>query len=41
MTVCVYVNTSKQVGDAVHIKVFANIDAAEMVQGERPGRRGV
>jgi hypothetical protein len=29
MTVFVYVNTSKQVGDADHIKVFANADAAE------------
>jgi len=29
MTVFVYVNTSKQVGDAEHIKVFANQDAAE------------
>ena len=29
MTVFVYVNTSKQVGDAEHIKVFANTDAAE------------
>ena len=29
MTVFVYVNTSKQVGDAEHIKVFANVDAAE------------
>jgi hypothetical protein len=29
MTVVVYVNTSKQVGDAEHIKVFANADAAE------------
>jgi hypothetical protein len=28
-TVFVYVNTSKQVGDADHIKVFANLDAAE------------
>jgi len=25
----VYVNTSKQVGDAEHLKVFANADAAE------------
>jgi hypothetical protein len=25
----VYVNTSKQVGDADHLKVFANEDAAE------------
>jgi hypothetical protein len=29
MTVFVYVDTSKQVGDAEHIKVFANADAAE------------
>jgi hypothetical protein len=28
-TVFVYVNTSKQVGDPDHIKVFANQDAAE------------
>jgi hypothetical protein len=29
MIVFVYVNTNKQVGDADHIKVFANVDAAE------------
>ncbi|WP_275189490.1 hypothetical protein [Bradyrhizobium sp. CSA112] len=29
MTVVVYVNTSKRVGDADHLKVFANADAAE------------
>jgi hypothetical protein len=29
MTVLVYVNTSKQVGDKDHLKVFANADAAE------------
>jgi hypothetical protein len=29
MTVFIYVNTSKQVGDADHLKVFANADAAE------------
>ncbi|WP_213290769.1 hypothetical protein [Bradyrhizobium sp. sGM-13] len=29
MTAFVYVNTSKQVGDPEHIKVFANVDAAE------------
>ena len=29
MTVFVYVNTNKQVGDVDHIKVFANQDAAE------------
>jgi len=29
MTVFVYVNTAKQVGDVEHIKVFANVDAAE------------
>ena len=28
MTVFVYVNTSKQVGDAEHIKMFASTDAA-------------
>ena len=28
-TVWIYVNTSKQVGDAEHVKVFANQDAAE------------
>jgi hypothetical protein len=29
MTVLIYVNTNKQVGDANHLKVFANVDAAE------------
>jgi hypothetical protein len=29
MTVLIYVNTSKHVGDADHLKVFANTDAAE------------
>jgi hypothetical protein len=29
MTVLIYVNTSKQVGDADHLTVFANVDAAE------------
>ena len=29
MTVFVYVNTSKQVGDKDHLKVFANRDAVE------------
>jgi len=29
MTVLIYVNTKKQVGDVDHIKVFANADAAE------------
>jgi hypothetical protein len=29
MTVFVYVNTSRQVGDKDHVKVFANMDAAE------------
>jgi hypothetical protein len=29
MTVFVYVNTSKQVGDPEHVKVFATIEAAE------------
>jgi hypothetical protein len=29
MTVLIYVNTSKQVGDADHLKVFASADAME------------
>jgi hypothetical protein len=29
MTVLIYVNTSKQVGDPEHLKVFAHADAAE------------
>jgi hypothetical protein len=29
MTVLIYVDTSKEVGDPEHIKVFANADAAE------------
>ncbi len=29
MTVFIYVNTSKHVGYADHLKVFANADAAE------------
>jgi hypothetical protein len=34
MTVLVYVNTIKQVGDVDHIKVFANSDAAETWSAE-------
>ena len=30
MTVFIYVDTSKQGGDADHLKVFANADAAEI-----------
>ena len=42
MTVLIYVDTSKQVGDPDHIKVFANADAAEaMVCGKRSRRRGL
>jgi hypothetical protein len=29
ITVFIYFNTSKQVGDAGHLKVFANVDAIE------------
>ena len=29
MTVLIYVDTSKQIGDLDHLKVFANADAAE------------
>jgi hypothetical protein len=42
MTVLVYVNTSKQVGDVDHIKVFATTDAAEAwFEEERSRRRGL
>src|SRR5258706_11311624 len=42
MTVFVYVNTAKQVGDADHVKVFANVDAAEKwFEEKRPGRRRI
>ena len=42
MTVWIYVDTNKQVGDPEHLKVFANQETAEsMVRGERPGRRGL
>jgi hypothetical protein len=30
MTVLIYVDTSKQVGDKDHLRVFANSDAAEI-----------
>jgi hypothetical protein len=29
MKVLIYVNISKQVGDTEHLKMFANVDAAE------------
>lgn len=29
MKVWVYINTAKEVGDVDHLKVFANVDAAE------------
>ena len=37
MTVFVYVNTSKPVGDKDHLKVFANADAAEAWFADREG----
>jgi hypothetical protein len=37
MTVLVYINTSKQVGDPEYVKVFANA----VVRGKRPRRRGI
>jgi hypothetical protein len=40
MTVLIYVNTNKQVGDANHLKVFANVDAAEKWLAEN-GPEGV
>ena len=36
MTVFVYLNTSKQVDDAEHVKVFATTDAAEKWLEENP-----
>ena len=39
MTVFVYVNTSKQVGDVDHLKVFATTKAAE-TRWENDPRRG-
>jgi hypothetical protein len=42
MTVLIYVNTSKQVGDPEHLKMFANADAAETWFEENdPERRGI
>ncbi|MGO4511590.1 hypothetical protein AB4Z51_31745 [Bradyrhizobium sp. 2TAF36] len=41
MTVFVYVNTAKQVGDVDQIKVFASVDAAETVRGECPLGGGI
>jgi hypothetical protein len=35
MTVLIYVNTSKQVGDPDHLKVFATADAAETCLEEK------
>jgi hypothetical protein len=41
-TVWIYFDTSKEVGDRDHLKVFASEDAAEnMVRGERSRRRGL
>jgi len=38
MTVYVYVNTGKQVGDAEHVKVFTTTNAAETwFEGNDPG----
>jgi len=39
--VFVYVNTSKQVGDVQHIKVFANQDAAETWFEENDPKRSI
>ena len=41
MTVLIYVDTSKQVGDPDHLKVSADRKAAEAWFAERFGRRGV
>ena len=40
MTVLIYVDTSKQVGDPEHLKVFANAGCrGNMVRGKRSRRR--
>ena len=41
MTVLIYVDTSKQVGDKDRMKVFANEDAWKSGLRTRSGRRGV
>ena len=42
MTVFVYLNTSKRVGDVEHVKVFATTDAAEpWFEGKRSRRRSL
>jgi hypothetical protein len=37
MTVLIYVNTSKHVGDPDHLKVFANADAAWFEENDPEG----
>ena len=39
MTVFIYVNTSKQVGDKDHLKVFANQHAADENGSKRTTRK--
>jgi hypothetical protein len=41
MTVFVCVNTSKQIGDKDHVKVFANVDPAEKWWFEENDPEGV
>ena len=41
MAVFVYINTSKQVGDPEHIKVFVTTDAAEWFEENHPEGRGL
>jgi hypothetical protein len=41
MTVWIYVDTNKQVGDPEHVKVFANADAAQNWFEENDPRRGL
>jgi hypothetical protein len=36
MTVFVYANTNKQIGDRDHIKIFANVDASETTRRASP-----
>ena len=41
MTVLIYVDASKQLGDHEHLKVFANADPPKPGLQRRPRRRGL
>ena len=41
MTVLIYVDPSKEVGDPEHLKVFADAESRNLAQGKRARRRGL